>query len=89
LALCDEARAQFVEVTEEFTNTYALLLAEIAKASYGIIHILGDVTDDLSLAFTSLGLGEVVEAVVEVASNSKKLLVTINLLTEVNVVDLI
>jgi hypothetical protein len=61
LGACDEASSKLVEVTEEFTNTNALLTAHLADTGKHIIDIIGGVAHDFGLGDAGLGLREVVE----------------------------
>ena len=85
----DVARSETIEVTEELSNSDALLRALGTNAGNHIIDVIGTVADDLGLADTSLCLGDVVSAVVNTLTNSEKLFSTINILAEVNVVALV
>ena len=66
-----------------------MLLAELTNASNDIVFIIGRVSHDLGFADSCLSLGEVVSAVVEALVDSEELLGAVDILTEVNVVDLI
>ena len=85
----DETRPQPVKVAEELINADALLLAKLADASNDIIFVVGRVANNLRLAHSSLRLGEVVRAVVEALVDPEELLRTVDILTEVDIVDLI
>ena len=66
-----------------------MLLAEHTNTSDDIVLIIWLIAHNLGLADTSLGLGEVVGAVVEALVDTEKLFSTIDIFTEVNVVALI
>lgn len=86
---CDVARSQSVEVSEEFTNSDSLLSAGASNASENVIHIVWGVTHNFSFAGTSLSLWEELSGLVVVSANSEKHLLVVNILSEVDVVDLI
>ena len=85
----NKAGSQSIEVSEELINADALLLAELADASNNIIFVIRSVAHDLGLADSCLCLREVVSAVVEALVDSEELLGAIDILTEVDIVDLI
>ncbi len=70
----DEPRSQLVEISEEFVNSDSLLEASLADSCKNVVHVDWGVTDDFSLADSSLSLWEVIEAVVVFLSNLKELL---------------
>ena len=85
----DKARSESIKVTEEFINANALLLALSRDASDHIINVVRQVPDNLSIASACLGLGVVVDAMVETLIDTKELLSTINIFTEVDIIDFI
>ena len=89
LSCCDVARTKSVEITEEFGDTDSLLLTKSADARDNILNIIRSVTNALSLTSSCLSLRVVVGAVIESLVNTEELACTINVLTEVRVVDLI
>ena len=86
---CDEARSEPIKVSEELSNSNSLLLASRPNAGQDILNVIRTVANNFSFACTSLCLWEVFETMIEVSSNSEKLLFTIHILGEVNVVNLI
>lgn len=86
LSSCDVARSETIEITEELSDSDALLGALSTDASEDILNIIGAVANDFSLADTCLSLGNVVSAVVNSLADSKKLLSAIDILTEVAIV---
>ena len=85
----DEAGSQLVEVTEELTETDALLAGDSANACKNVMEVIGFVCNNSVADNTRGGLGVVVVAVVEVTSGTVELISSIDLFTEVNVVDLV
>lgn len=83
------ARAQSIKIAEELRNADSLLLGQNADASDYVVDVIGSVSDDFGLAFECLSLWEVFLAVVKALADSKELLGTVDILTEVNVVNLI
>lgn len=68
------ARSESIEVAEELRDADSLLLRELADASDHIVHVVGAVAHDLSLALAGLGLWEIVDAMVEALVDSEELL---------------
>ena len=56
LGICDEATAKFVEITEEFTNTHALLTANLTNAGKNVLNVFRGIADHFSVANTWFGL---------------------------------
>jgi hypothetical protein len=89
LSVSDETSSQFVEVTEELRDSDALLAGNLSDASKNILDVHGSVSDNLSLAHSWFSLFKVVEAVVVSLSDSEKGFGTINLITEISVVNFV
>jgi len=89
LSAGDESGSKFIKVTEEFTNSDSLLRTKLTNASKNILNVIRGVADNFSLGNSGLGLGEVVERVVEVATNTEEFLAAINIIAEINVVNFI
>lgn len=87
----DEATAELVEVSEEFSNTDALLRAVSSDSSQDVIEVVRVGASLHSLVSTDAGLslGEKVPGVVEISANSKQVGGSINVFTEVHVVNFI
>lgn len=89
LGVGNVSRAKLIKVSEELSNADAPHGALFADASTHIIDILWHVANDFGLADTWARLGVVVEGVVVLLANTVKLRGSINVFTEVNVVNLI
>ena len=89
MSVSDETSSQFVEVTEELRDSDALLAGNLSDASKNILDVHGSVSDNLSLAHSWFSLFKVVEAVVVSLSDSEKGFGTINLITEISVVNFV
>ena len=89
LVRCDEARSELVKVAEELADTDSLLESHLADSGKNVVHISWIVAHNLSLGNSSLSLGEVVKAVVEVLAHLEELLGAVNILAEINIVDLV
>ncbi len=89
LVRSDEARSQSIEISEELSNSDSLLLASLAYSSKHILNINWGVAHNLCLTNSSLSLWEVVKTVVEFLTNFEELLRAVNILTEINIVNLI
>jgi len=89
LSGCNVTRAKSVEVTEEFGDANTLLLALHANASDNIVNVIRTVANNLSVALSGLSLREVGGAVVESLVDTKELFSAIDVLTEVDIVDLV
>jgi len=89
LSSCDEAGSQFVEVTEELTETNALLAGDGTDASKNVTKIIRLVGNNGVTDNTRGGLGVVVVAVVEVTASTVELVSAIDLFAEINIVDLV
>jgi hypothetical protein len=89
LTVCDEARAELVKVSEEFSNSSAALLAEETDASENILHIVRAELNDVSLNLAGLSAWVVVERLVVSSADPENSLMRVYLIAEVNVVDLI
>jgi len=87
----DEATAEFVEVSEELSDTDALLRAVSSDSSQDVIEVVGVGAGLHSLVATDAGfsLGEEVPGVVEISANSEEVGGSINVFTEVYVVNFI
>ena len=81
--------SQSVEITEELRDADTLLLGKKTDTGNNILLIIRCVTNDLGLTSASLSLGEVVGAMVEALADTEKLLSSVDILTEVDIVDLI
>jgi len=89
LGVCDATCSKFIKVTEELTNSCASLWAKLSDTSADIFNILRGISYDLGLTNSRTSLGEVIEAVIVVLTNSKQSCCTIYFLAEINVVNLI
>jgi len=89
LASGNVTRSKFVEVTEEFSNTDALLRAFLTDRGNNIIDIIRLILNDVLLSGLGLRLREVVEGVVEVTANTEHLLRAVDFVAEINIVNLI
>lgn len=85
----DETGSQFVEVTEELTETNALLAGDRTDACKNVMEIIRAVGNNGVTDNTRGGLGVVVVAVVEVTSSTVELVSAVDLFAEINIVDLI
>lgn len=85
----DETGSQFVEVTEELTETNALLAGDRANACKNVMEVIRAVGNNGVTDNTRGGLGVVVVAVVEVTSGTVELISAVDLFAEINIVDLI
>jgi hypothetical protein len=66
-----------------------VLLAEKTDAGEHVLNIVGLKFDDLSLDLARLGARIVIEGLAMSATNTKDALVSINLVAEINIVDLV
>jgi hypothetical protein len=89
LSISDVTSAEFVEVTEKLSDTDALFGTNLANTCTNIINILWSISDNLSLADSWSCLWVIVEAVVIFLADSEQCSRSINLLTEVNIVNFI
>lgn len=80
------AGSETIKVTEELSDSDALLGALSTDASEHIFNVIGAVANNFSFADAGLSLGNVVCAVVDCLADSEKLLSAIDILTEVAVV---
>jgi hypothetical protein len=85
----DVAWSQLVEVAEELTETNTLLAGDSADTCEHVIKIVRFVVNNGVSGDAGSGLGEVVVTVVEITACTVKLVGTIDLLAEVDIVDLI
>lgn len=85
----DEAGSQLVKVAEELTETDTLLAGDSTDACKNVMEVIRAVGDNSVAYNTRGGLGVVVVAVVKVTSGTVELISSVNLFTEVNVVDLV
>lgn len=89
LSCSDVTGAESVKVAEELRDANSLLLGEQTNACDHVVNIVRVVPHDLSLALASLGLREVVGAVVESLIDTEELCRAIDVLTKVDIIDLI
>ena len=84
-----EAGPEFVEISEELTDSDSLFQTSSSDTSKNIINIIWSVANYLCFARACLSLWEVIETVIEIAANSEKLLLIVNIFCEVNIVHFI
>ena len=89
LSCSDIPRSKSIEVAEEFGDADSLLLAPRANAGNNIIDIVRSVTNNFCLAGAGLGLRVVVGAVIEALTDTKELITSINVFTEINIIALV
>jgi len=63
--------------------------AHIVLAGYRVIEVVGIISNYLGIANEGLSFGEIGKTVVEISSNAIKLLATVDIVAEINVVHLI
>jgi len=87
----DESTAELVEISEEFSNTDALLRAVSSDSSDNIIQIFrhGAVLHGIVTTDARLSLGEEIPRVVEISADSEEVGGSINIFAEIDVVDFI
>jgi hypothetical protein len=86
LSISDVTSAEFVEVTEELSDTDALFGANFANTSANIFNIFWCISDNLSLTDSWSCLRVIIEAVVVILTDSEQCSRSVDLLTEVNIV---
>ncbi len=89
LRVRDEASSEFVKISEEFTHADSLLGTHRPNAGYRVIEVVGIISNYLGIANEGLSFGEIGKTVVEISSNAIKLLATVDIVAEINVVHLI
>jgi len=89
LSLSDVATSKFIKVSEELANSDSLFLADLSKLGNYIFDIIWDIFFNIDTCNSWSSLWIVFEGVVETSSNSKELLWGIDIITEIEIVDLI
>lgn len=83
------SRAKFIKVTEEFSNSDAILDNCLSDSSECVVNIVRYSADCVFSSFTNCSLWVKVPTVVKVTTNTEKLVTSINIFTEVEVVNFI
>lgn len=85
----DVATSKLIEISEELGNSNSLFLAALSKLGNNIFNIIWDILLNIDTCNSWSSLWIVVEGVVEVSTDSEELLRGVNIITEIEVVDLI
>lgn len=89
LSVCYISRSQFIEISEEFTNSDSLLLAELSYSCKNIINIFRFMLHNVNFNFSRLRSRVIIERLVIISSHPKHIFRSINLVAEIHVVDFI
>ena len=85
----DRTTSEFIEISEEFTDSDSLLFACLSELGQNIFNIIWNILLDINTSDSWLSLWIVVEGMIEVSANLEEIIRVINIIAEIVVVDFI